>query len=116
MDIANSLLTSIFGMSVVFAVLVSLIALIYLQSFVLNTLHKRQAAWQATAQVSMTPAADQKAHVHPAAPSLNPATRPELKLYDTDEKTAALVMAIVCAESDLPANELIFKSIRLIGE
>ena len=39
----------------------------------------------------------------------------KLELIGIDEKTAAMVMAIVCDESGIPANELIFKSIREIA-
>ncbi len=114
MDIANSLLISVFGLSVVFAVLVSLIILIYVQSTVLNYFHKKQAQKEA-AQIVPAGAEHLPAPSAGAVPSVSQ-KRPELKLYGVDEKTAALAMAIVCAESDVPANELIFKSIRLIGE
>lgn len=39
---------------------------------------------------------------------------PELKLVDVDDKTAAIVMAIVSHESGIPLPELIFKSIKLV--
>jgi len=38
----------------------------------------------------------------------------ELKLFGIDEKTAAMVMAIVSDESKIPLAELQFKSIKLI--
>lgn len=38
----------------------------------------------------------------------------ELKLFDVDEKTAAMIMAIVSDESKIPLAELQFKSIRAI--
>lgn len=38
----------------------------------------------------------------------------ELKLFGVDEKTAAMVMAIVSDESKIPLAELQFKSIKLI--
>ena len=38
----------------------------------------------------------------------------ELKLIDTDEQTAAMIMAIVSNESGIPLNRLIFKSIKKI--
>lgn len=40
----------------------------------------------------------------------------ELKLVNVDEKTAAMIMAIVADESNIPVNELYFKSIKLIEE
>lgn len=39
-----------------------------------------------------------------------------LDLYKTDEKTAAVIMAIVSNESGIPLNRLVFNSIKLIEE
>lgn len=39
-----------------------------------------------------------------------------LDLYKTDEKTAAIIMAIVSNESGIPLNRLQFNSIKLIEE
>ncbi len=47
----------------------------------------------------------------PAAPEA-PGSAGELKLYDTDPKTAAMVMAIVADKMHKPLNELRFKSIK----
>lgn len=55
----------------------------------------------------------------PAAPvekELAPGTAGELKLYDTDPRTAAMLMAIVADEMKTPLNELRFISIREIKE
>jgi Na+-transporting methylmalonyl-CoA/oxaloacetate decarboxylase gamma subunit len=110
MDIANSLFTSIFGMSVVFTVLVSLILLIYLQSYLMKYFHRKNPVASTAQAVEPVTAAV------PAAISTQPVIRPELKLYNIDEKTAAIVMAIVCDEIGIPANELVFKSIRLLED
>lgn len=54
----------------------------------------------------------------PAAPAPVPAPAPapgsagELKLYDTDPRDAAMIMAIVADNMGVPLNELRFKSIR----
>lgn len=48
----------------------------------------------------------------PAAPSA--LTRAELNLINVDEKTAALIMAIVSHESEIPLSELVFTSIKLV--
>lgn len=47
----------------------------------------------------------------PAAPPA-PGTAGELKLYNTDDRTAAMLMAIVADELETPLNELRFKSIK----
>ena len=62
----------------------------------------------------------------PAAPSAAPAAAAEdsgeefssgsLKLKGCDEKTAAMIMAIVSDNTGIPLNELIFKSISLVEE
>ena len=41
-------------------------------------------------------------------------TAGELKLFDVDEKTAAIIMAIVSHESKIPLSELQFKSIKAL--
>lgn len=110
MDIANSLFTSVFGMSVVFAVLVSLILLIYLQSYLMKFFHRNNPV------VSTAQAVQPVTATVLATASTQPVIRPELKLYNIDEKTAAIVMAIVCNEIGIPANELVFKSIRLLED
>ena len=109
MDILNSLFTSLFGISVVFAVLASLILLIYGQTLVMKKMHPAKAADPAETKMAPSPAATAPV----AAPA--PAYPGKLELIGTDEKTAAMVMAIVCDESGIPANELIFKSIREIA-
>ena len=40
----------------------------------------------------------------------------ELELINTDEKTAAIIMAIVSDKSGIPLNRLAFKSIRLMED
>ena len=47
---------------------------------------------------------------------LAPGTAGEVKLYDTDPRTAAMLMAIVADELQAPLNELRFLSIREIKE
>jgi len=106
-DILNSLYTSVFGMSVVFVALVSLIILINIQSIVTsmiaNRLEKQTVSDKPAAPVSIR--SDLSSHV------IDPQ---ELKLTGVDEKTAAIIMAIVCDETGLPPNELYFKSIKLL--
>ena len=52
----------------------------------------------------------------PAAPAAAPGTAGELKLYDTDPRDAAMVMAIVADKLGKPLNELRFKSIREVKD
>ena len=67
-----------------------------------------------------------KKNTAPAAPSAAPEAVTEdageefssgsLKLKGCDEKTAAMIMAIVSDNTGIPLNELIFKSISLVEE
>ena len=56
----------------------------------------------------------------PAAPAVAAAVAGEefssgsLKLKGCDEKTAAMIMAIVADDTGIPLNELVFKSIKLV--
>ena len=70
---------------------------------------KMKAAASAAAQAT-APAA-------PAAPAaapkkVAPGSAGELKLYDVEPKTAAMIMAIVANQMGKPLNELRFKSIK----
>ena len=57
----------------------------------------------------------------PAAPAVTAApafdemfSSGSLKLKNCDEKTAAMIMAIVADDTGIPLNELVFKSIKLV--
>lgn len=52
----------------------------------------------------------------PAKAAPAPGSAGELKLYDTDPKDAAMIMAIVADTLGKPLNELRFKSIREVKE
>ncbi len=65
-----------------------------------------------------------KSKAAPAAAAPVPAGTPmpagmmqgDVELIDTDEKTAAVIMAIVSDKSGIPLNRLSFKSIRLMED
>ena len=103
MTIADALLYSLLGMAVVFFALVLLILIIC----VMNLFNKKKAA---PAPAAAAPVAAAPAPV--AEPVYAPGTAGELKLYDTDVRDAAMIMAIVADELGAPLNELRFKSIR----
>ena len=100
MSIVDALIYSVLGMSVVFFALVLLMLIIKI----------------------LTALTDEKpAPVPEAAPIVvekkpAPGSAGELKLYDTDPRTAAMLMAIVADELKAPINELRFISIREIKE
>ena len=103
MTIADALLYSLLGIAVVFFALVLLILIICVMNLFTN---KKKAAPAAAAPAAPVAAAAA------VEPEYAPGTAGELKLYDTDERVAAMLMAIVADELGAPLNELRFKSIR----
>ena len=62
---------------------------------------------------------EEKKPAHPtvkAAPAAEGVSSGELELVETDEKTAAVIMALVSYKSGIPLNRLSFKSIRLMED
>jgi Na+-transporting methylmalonyl-CoA/oxaloacetate decarboxylase gamma subunit len=104
MTILESLLVSAFGLAVVFVVLIALSLFITLQSkfFTALKLGKNEAPQKKAEEAE--PAEKKDAGI----------TAGELKLFDVDEKTAAIIMAIVSHESKIPLSELQFKSIKAL--
>ena len=95
MTFVDALIYSLLGMLVVFFALFLLMLIIKLMT-----------------------AAGNKEKTPPPAPTAAPAPAPgsagELKLYDTEPRTAAMLMAIVADELRAPLNELRFISVREI--
>lgn len=102
MTFADALLYSLLGVCVVFFALVLLILIIT----IMNMFRKEE---KKAAPAAAAPAA---APAPVVEPEYAPGTAGELKLYDTDERVAAMLMAIVADELGAPLNELRFKSIR----
>ena len=98
---------SVLGMSIVFAVLIMLIGVIKIMETVMNR-NKNEEAAPAAASAAPMPA--------PAAAKPAPGTAGELKLYNVEERDAAMVMAIVADKLGKPLNELRFISIREVTE
>jgi Na+-transporting methylmalonyl-CoA/oxaloacetate decarboxylase gamma subunit len=111
--IVEGLYVSAFGMSVVFAGLVSMIVLVNLQTWFVGKMQNRK-------KTAVPVPADAGAHLpapQPTAPVQPVKAYPQnLQLVQVEEKTAALIMAIVCHETGSQPDELYFKSIRLLEE
>ena len=99
--VGNAGITAILGYLVVFFGLVLLMLVVMLMSKKFIADQKKAAAAPAAA----APAAEVK---KPEAPG----TAGELKLYDTDPKDAAMIMAIVADTLGKPINQLRFISIK----
>lgn len=96
----------VFGMGyvTVFFGLILLMAVIYIVGRIMVAKQKSAAA--------AAPAAKQAAPAAPAEKKLAPGAAGELKLYNVDDRTAAMVMAITANKLQKPLNELRFKSIK----
>ena len=105
-SIPNAALTVLLGYLVVFLGLVLLMLVVMLQGKIMAPKKKAEAPAPA-AEVKAAPAPEKKKA---------PGTAGELKLYDTDPKDAAMIMAIVADSLGKPLNELRFLSIREIKE
>ncbi len=105
-SIADAGVVALLGYIVVFIGLVMLMAVMMIMGAIMvSRAKKAQASAPAAA-----PAA-------PAAPKAEaPGTAGELKLYDTDPRDAAMVMAIVADTLGKPLNQLRFKSIKEVKE
>ncbi len=110
-NFGQALLDSLVGILVVFFALILLMCIIKIMTAVGDSREKKRAA--AAPAVEAAPAV-----AAPVAPAkkLAPGVAGEVKLYDTDPRTAAMLMAIVADELKTPINELRFISIREIKE
>ena len=100
LSIGNASIIGLLGYAVVFVGLILLMIVIMVMS---RLMQAKPAKQEVPPQAAPAAAA-------PASPA--PGSAGSLKLYDTDPKDAAMVMAIVADELQTPLNELRFKSIR----
>lgn len=109
MTFADSLTVSLIGFGIVFLVLILLSFLIQFQSVILSyisgRMQKRDTVFNKTEirEIAAEQGTDEEEW-----------TAGELKLLGVDEKTAAMIMAIVSDESQIPLSELQFKMIKAI--
>jgi len=102
LGIGDNLLDAILGYAVVFIGLTLLMTVIVIVG---KFFTKKKAA---TAAEAAAPAA-----AAPAAPKkLAPGSAGDVKIYDTDPRDAAMIMAIVADKLGKPLNELRFRSIK----
>ena len=107
LDIGGNLLDAVLGYLVVFIGLFLLMMVVIIVGKVMVAKSKKASA----------PAAEAKS-VEAAAPAaaapkkLAPGSAGDVKLYDTDPRDAAMIMAIVANKLDKPLNELRFRSIK----
>ena len=105
LDIGNNLLYAILGYLVVFIGLsLLMIVIVIVGKIMVAKLKAAKAPAEAPAPVAVAPAVK----ALPAAPG----TAGEVKIFDTDPRDAAMIMAIVADKLQKPLNELRFVSIK----
>ena len=111
LSLGGGALIAVLGYCVVFLGIVMLMLVVMLLCRIMIAGQKKEAAKAAASAPAEAPIV-----VVPAPASLAPGSAGEVKLYDTDPRTAAMLMAIVADELKTPINELRFISIREIKE
>ena len=111
--ILDAAVVAVLGWAVVFFGLILLMCVVIAMGKIFMAKDKKAAAKAAAARDAVA-AAPVVAAAPAAAPAPVPApgTAGQLKLYDTDPKTAAMIMAIVANKMGKPLNELRFISIK----
>lgn len=99
-------LVALLGYGVVFLGLIMLMLVVMLMSRIMMTKQKKAAPAVVEAPVEAVQPSIEKA----------PGTAGELKLYDTDPRDAAMIMAIVADTLGKPLNELRFISIKEVKD
>ena len=109
LDVGAALLDGGLGYLVVFIGLMLLMCVVILVGKIMVSKSKAKKTAAAPAAAAPAPAA-------PAAPAkkaaLAPGSAGEVKIYDTDPRDAAMIMAIVADKLQKPLNELRFVSIK----
>ncbi len=105
LDIGGNLLDAVLGYLVVFIGLTLLMCVVIIVGKVMVAKMKKPAAAPAEA-------AAEKAAAPETPKQLAPGSAGDVKLYDTDPRDAAMIMAIVADKLQKPLNELRFVSIK----
>ena len=111
MPLSDALATSLIGITTVICILAIIALLIILVSKVIRAIEGA-----ATKKAPATPAAAPAVSAPAGVPMPAGMNQGELELINTDEKTAAVIMAIVSDKSGIPLNRLSFKSIKLVED
>ena len=105
LTLSEAILYAAVGITVVMTILALLAALVWAMSKIIAAAESKRKAVEVLAElIEETPEAA-------AAPQV-----PQVALIDTDEATAAVLMAIVAERSGIPLNRLAFQTIRLLEE
>ena len=114
MPVSEVLLLSLVGFALVFTVLVALMLVIRAIAAAMRAFEKKPEPAGAPPLSSKDAKSDAPAAQGRQAPA--PGSLGECDLHSVDDKTAAMLMAIVADETQTPLNELRFVSIQEIRE
>lgn len=110
MPLTDAIAVSLIGIATVVLILAVIACLIILVSKAIRGI---EAATAKKKPIVVTETATQAPAGVPMPSGMN---QGELELVGTDEKTAAIIMAIVSDKSGIPLNRLSFKSIKLMED
>ncbi len=113
MSIFESLVVALICMTIVFAVLAALYLMITVITKILASVKGRNTAENVSGNAANNPLSEMNAAAEQVAAAID-SVAGDLKLNNVEEKTAAMIMAIVSHESKIPLNELVFKSISAV--
>lgn len=107
LGIGDNLLDAVLGYAVVFIGLTLLMTVVIIVGKIMVSKAGKSAAKTAEAVSSGNPAA-----IPETPKKLAPGSAGDVKIYDTDPRDAAMIMAIVADKLGKPLNELRFRSIK----
>ena len=105
-------IVAVLGYAVVFFGLILLMLVVIAMGKFFVAQDKKAAEKAAAAKASVAAPAAAPVAVASAEPTVAPGSAGQLKLYDVEPKTAAMLMAIVANKMGKPLNELRFISIK----
>ena len=123
LKVTDALLLALIGIAVVFIVLILLMLIVSLVGKIFDgseKLKEKHPEWNDKVQnlkAKMTFwKKDKEEETETVVQPLAKGTCGELKLINTDERDAAMIMAIVADQTNTPLNELRFKSIKRVED
>ena len=123
LKVTDALLLALIGIAVVFIVLILLMLIVSLVGKIIDgseKLKEKHPEWNDKVQnlkAKMTFwKKDKEEETETVEQPLAKGTCGELKLINTDERDAAMIMAIVADQTNTPLNELRFKSIKRVED
>lgn len=120
--VVDALLLALIGIVIVFIVLIALMLIVTIEGKIFDGSEKLQKAhpeWgeklaEVKSKMMFWKKTDKAAQPEVQSEPLAEGTCGELKLINTDERDAAMIMAIVADSTGTPLNELRFKSIKKV--